>query len=81
MFGAVTGRAEAHRIRFAALYALLDWMPLVAALVALEKVRPWPRAARLATATGLAALTVGVLSAARDVPGLVVPGPSGARPQ
>ncbi|HMD56725.1 MAG TPA: DUF2182 domain-containing protein [Solirubrobacteraceae bacterium] len=65
-----------------ALFALgvmsLTWMALVAALVALEKICPSPRAARVATATVLAALAVGVLSAPHDVPGLVVPGSPGA---
>lgn len=54
-----------------ALFALgvmsLTWMALVATLVALEKVGPSPRAARVATVTVLAALTFGVLSAPRDV--------------
>jgi predicted metal-binding membrane protein len=62
----------------AALFALgvmsLTWMGLIAALVALEKVGPWPRAARLATAAVLAVLAVGILAAPHDVPGLVVPG-------
>jgi hypothetical protein len=49
-------------------------MGLIAALVALEKVGPWPRAARLATAAVLAVLAVGILAAPHDVPGLVVPG-------
>lgn len=65
-----------------ALFALgvmsLTWMTLVAALVALEKIGPSPRAARLATAAVLAALTFGVLAAPHDVPGLVVPGSPGA---
>jgi predicted metal-binding membrane protein len=65
----------------AALFALgvmsLTWMALIAALVALEKAGPWPFAARLATASVLAALAVGVLAAPDAVPGLVVPG-SGA---
>jgi predicted metal-binding membrane protein len=65
-----------------ALFALgvmsLTWMALVAALVALEKVGPSARVARVATATVLAALTFGVLSVPHDVPGLVVPGSHGA---
>jgi predicted metal-binding membrane protein len=62
----------------AALFALgvmsLTWMALVAALVALEKLGPGPRAATVATAILLAALAVGILAAPHDVPGLVVPG-------
>jgi predicted metal-binding membrane protein len=65
----------------AALFALgvmsLIWMALIAVLVALEKTGPWPSAARLATATVLAVLAVGVLIAPQHVPGLAVPG-SGA---
>ena len=65
-----------------ALFALgvmsLTWMALVAALVALEKVSPPPRAARLGTAFVLAALAVGVLAAPHGIPELVVPGSSGA---
>jgi predicted metal-binding membrane protein len=65
----------------AALFALgvmsLTWMALIAVLVALEKIGPWPAAARLATATVLAVLAVGVLTAPQHVPGLAVPG-SGA---
>lgn len=65
----------------AALFALgvmsLDWMALIAALIAFEKAGPWPRAARLATAGVLVALAVGVLVAPHEVPGFVVPG-SGA---
>lgn len=62
----------------AALFALgvmsLIWMALIAALVALQKVAPWPLAARLATATVLVALAVGIVAAPHEVPGLVVPG-------
>jgi predicted metal-binding membrane protein len=65
----------------AALFALgvmsLTWMALIAGLVALEKVGPWPAASRLATATVLAALAVGIIAAPQDVPGLVVPGSGG----
>jgi predicted metal-binding membrane protein len=65
----------------AALFALgvmsLTWMALIAALLALEKTTPWPFAARLATATVLAALAIGFLVSPLHVPGLVVPG-SGA---
>jgi predicted metal-binding membrane protein len=62
----------------AALFALgvmsLTWMALIAGLVALEKTGPWPRAAKLATASVLAVLAAGVLLAPAQVPGLVVPG-------
>ncbi len=61
-----------------ALFALgvmsLTWMALIAALVALEKTFPWSRAARILTATVLAALAVGILAAPHQVPGLVIPG-------
>jgi predicted metal-binding membrane protein len=64
-----------------ALFALgvmsLTWMVVIAALVALEKASPWPLAARLTTASVLAALAIGILLAPHHVPGLVIPG-SGA---
>jgi predicted metal-binding membrane protein len=66
----------------AGLFALgvmsVTWMGLMAGLVALEKAGPWPRAARAATALVLAGLAIGILAAPHDVPGLVVPGSSGA---
>jgi predicted metal-binding membrane protein len=66
----------------AGLFALgvmsLTWMALVAALVALQKVGPWRRGAVLATAAVLLTLSVGIAVAPADVPGLVVPGGSGA---
>jgi predicted metal-binding membrane protein len=64
----------------AALFALgvmsLAWMALVAAIVALEKIVPWPRATY---AVGLLLLVLGVLLIATpdSVPGLVVPGDGG----
>jgi predicted metal-binding membrane protein len=62
----------------AALFAVgvmsLTWMALVAALVALEKIAPSPRLARVATASVLAVLAVGIFAAPSQVPGLVVPG-------
>jgi predicted metal-binding membrane protein len=65
----------------AALFALgvmsLSWMAMVAGLVALQKVGPWPLAARLTTAVVLALLAAAVLLAPHDVPGLVVPGSGG----
>ncbi len=61
----------------AALFALgvmsLTWMLVVSALVALEKVLPWRRAAVLATTTLLFALSASILVAPTGVPGLVVP--------
>ncbi len=62
-----------------ALFALgvmsLTWMALIAALIALEKVGPWPRGAKLATSAILLALAAGILVAPHAVPGLVVPAP------
>jgi predicted metal-binding membrane protein len=62
----------------AALFALgvmsLVWMALIAVLVALEKVGPWGRAARLTAASVLVVLAVAILAAPHDVPGFVVPG-------
>lgn len=64
-----------------ALFALgvmsLTWMALVAALVAVEKAGPSPRAARVTTAVILALLALGVLIAPHLVPSLVVPGSGG----
>jgi predicted metal-binding membrane protein len=61
----------------AALFALgvmsLTWMASIAALVVLEKTSPRLLAAKVATATVLAALAVGILAAPQQVPGLVVP--------
>jgi predicted metal-binding membrane protein len=56
----------------------LAWMAFVSILVALEKLSPGPRFARVATAVLLAALALGVLATPHDVPGLVVPGSPGA---
>jgi predicted metal-binding membrane protein len=62
----------------AALFALgvmsLTWMGLIAVLVALEKVGPWGRGARLWTAGILALLAVAILLLPHEVPGFVVPG-------
>jgi predicted metal-binding membrane protein len=67
----------------AALFALgvmsVTWMVLIAALVALEKVGPWRRGARLATAGVLVVLAIALLAVPYEVPGFVVPG-SGASP-
>jgi predicted metal-binding membrane protein len=66
----------------AALFALgvmsLTWMGVVAALVALEKVLPWRRAATWGTAAILLALGIVLLAVPHDLPGLVVPGGHGA---
>jgi len=51
----------------------LGWMVLIAALVTVEKLGPWPDAARFVTAAVLAALAVGILVTPHDVPGLVIP--------
>jgi predicted metal-binding membrane protein len=62
----------------AALFALgvmsITWMVLIAGLVALEKTGPWRSTARLATATVLALLALGIFVAPGHVPGLVLPG-------
>ena len=62
----------------AALFALgvmsLTWMILIAALIALEKTLPWPRAAMWGTTTVLVVLAVGIAIAPSNVPGLTVPG-------
>jgi predicted metal-binding membrane protein len=66
----------------AALFALgvmsLTWMALIAGLVALEKIGPWGRAARVATAGVLVVLAVAILALPHDLPGLVVPGSVGS---
>jgi predicted metal-binding membrane protein len=71
-------------VLMAALFALgvmsLTWMALIAALVALQKISPWPRGARLVTATALAVLAAGLLAAPHQLPGLVVPGHGGMHP-
>jgi predicted metal-binding membrane protein len=65
----------------AALFALgvmsLVWMALVAALVAVEKLAPWPRAGTVLAATVLTGLAFGVAAFPRNVPGLVVPASHG----
>jgi predicted metal-binding membrane protein len=62
----------------AALFALgvmsLTWMGLIAVLVALEKIGPWERSARFATAAVLAVLAAAILAVPHEVPGFVVPG-------
>jgi predicted metal-binding membrane protein len=65
----------------AALFALgvmsLTWMALVAALVAIEKLAPWPRAGTVLAATALTALAFGIAAFPHKVPGLVVPASHG----
>ena len=62
----------------AALFALgvmsLTWMGLIAVLVALEKVGPSERGARLATAGVLVLLAAAILAVPHEIPGFVVPG-------
>jgi predicted metal-binding membrane protein len=68
----------------AALFALgvmnVGWMVLVAALIAVEKLLPWPTAATRGIAVLLALLGIAVAFAPEDVPGLTVPGSSDAAP-
>ncbi len=65
----------------AALFALgvmsLAWMAVVAGLIALEKILPWRRAAIWGTAAVLLVLAVVLVTAPREMPGLVVPGGHG----
>ena len=56
----------------------LTWMALIAGLVALEKVGPWGRAAKLATAGFLVVLAVAILTVPHELPGFVVPGSPGS---
>src|SRR4051794_20054249 len=66
----------------AALFAVgvmsLGWMAFIAALIAGEKLLPWPAAARRATAVLLLALGLGVAFVPSDVPGFDEP--SGSMP-
>jgi predicted metal-binding membrane protein len=61
-----------------ALFALgvmsVTWMAFVAALITLEKMLPWRRAATWGTATVLVVLAVMLLAAPHSVPAFVVPG-------
>ncbi len=65
-----------------ALFALgvmsLTWMAVIAGLVALEKLGPWGRAAKVATAAVLVVLAVAILTLPHDVPGFIVPGSGGS---
>lgn len=62
----------------AALFALgvmsLAWMGMIAALVAIQKIGPWGRGARLASAAILVLLAVAILLVPHEIPGFVVPG-------
>jgi len=62
----------------AALFAIgvmnVTWMIVVAALVAIEKLLPWDRAAIGATVVLIALLAAGVAFAPDAVPALTVPG-------
>ncbi len=53
-------------------------MGLIAGLVALEKLGPWERASRIATACVLVVLAVTILAVPHDLPGFVVPGSAGS---
>jgi predicted metal-binding membrane protein len=68
----------------AALFALgvmsVGWMVLVAALIATEKLLPWPTMVTRGIAVLLAVLGIAVAFASEDVPGLTVPGSSNASP-
>jgi len=61
----------------AALFALgvmsLTWMGLIAVLVALEKIGPSGRGARLASAGVLVVLAAAILAVPHEIPGFVVP--------
>jgi predicted metal-binding membrane protein len=56
----------------------LTSMALIAGLVALEKLGPFERASRIATAGVLVVFAVAILVAPHDVPGFVVPGSAGS---
>jgi predicted metal-binding membrane protein len=64
-----------------ALFALgvmsLVWMAVVAALITVEKVLPWRRAAVWSTTALLLALAIGVFAAPDAIPGFVVPAGGG----
>jgi predicted metal-binding membrane protein len=64
----------------ASLFALgvmsIAWMLLIAALIALEKVLPWPRATVYLSAAVLAVLGILLIAVPDAIPGLAVPGDS-----
>jgi len=61
----------------AALFALgamsLAWMIVIAALIAVEKLVPWERAATVGVAAVLVGLGLGIAASPNDVPALTVP--------
>jgi predicted metal-binding membrane protein len=65
----------------AGLFALgamsVPWMIVIALLIAVEKLVPWPALAVGAVAVTLAALAIGVAAAPASVPGLTVPSHAG----
>jgi predicted metal-binding membrane protein len=65
-----------------ALFALgamsITWMLVISALVAAEKLLPWRRVATFGVTAILVALAIAVAAAPAQVPGLTVPGDSGA---
>jgi predicted metal-binding membrane protein len=69
----------------ASLFALgvmsIVWMAFVAALIAVEKTVPWPRAATYGTAAILAVLGVLLMAAPDAIPGLTIPSGSGSMSQ
>jgi predicted metal-binding membrane protein len=69
----------------ASLFALgvmsIVWMAFVAALIAVEKTVPWPRAATYGTAAILAVLGVLLMAAPDAIPGLTIPPGSGSMSQ
>jgi predicted metal-binding membrane protein len=67
---------------FAALLALgvmsTAWMVVIAVLITLERLLPWRQTAARGVALALAVLAIAVAVAPEDVPGLTIPGSSGA---
>jgi predicted metal-binding membrane protein len=65
----------------AALFAVgvmsIAWMAVIAAVIAGEKLLPWPRATRRAVAVALLVLGLAVSIAPADVPGFAEPGSNG----
>jgi predicted metal-binding membrane protein len=64
-------------VLMAALFALgamsLVWMVVIAAVIAAEKLLPWPTVSTAATAALLAALAIGLAAVPTRVPGLTIP--------
>jgi predicted metal-binding membrane protein len=67
---------------FGALLALgvmsIAWMVMIAVLITLERLLPWRQTAARGVALALAVLAIAVAVAPEDVPGLTIPGSSGA---